>query len=40
MAKMATEMQKFYKDKVVFLTGGSGFLGKGIPEEAILSRFR
>ncbi|XP_037730805.1 fatty acyl-CoA reductase wat isoform X1 [Drosophila subpulchrella] len=28
MAKMATEMQRFYKDKVVFLTGGSGFLGK------------
>ncbi|XP_017041065.1 fatty acyl-CoA reductase wat isoform X2 [Drosophila ficusphila] len=25
---MATEMQTFYKDKVVFLTGGSGFLGK------------
>ncbi|XP_052835613.1 fatty acyl-CoA reductase wat [Drosophila gunungcola] len=25
---MATDVQKFYKDKIVFLTGGSGFLGK------------
>ncbi|XP_032577187.1 fatty acyl-CoA reductase wat [Drosophila sechellia] len=25
---MATDVQSFYKDKTVFLTGGSGFLGK------------
>ncbi|KAH8236400.1 hypothetical protein KR026_000808 [Drosophila bipectinata] len=32
---MASEMQKFYKDKVVFLTGGSGFLGRVIIEKLL-----
>lgn len=26
---MTSEVQEFYRDKSVFLTGGSGFLGKG-----------
>ena len=24
-----TDIQKFYKDQCIFLTGGTGFLGKG-----------
>ncbi|KAH8247772.1 hypothetical protein KR038_009656 [Drosophila bunnanda] len=32
---MATDIQTFYKDKVVFLTGGSGFLGKVLIEKLL-----
>ncbi|KAH8318828.1 hypothetical protein KR074_007319 [Drosophila pseudoananassae] len=32
---MASEVQTFYKDKVVFLTGGSGFLGRVIIEKLL-----
>ncbi|KAH8306477.1 hypothetical protein KR018_012423 [Drosophila ironensis] len=32
---MASEVQTFYKDKIVFLTGGSGFLGKVIIEKLL-----
>lgn len=28
--QMETNIQNFYKNKVVFLTGGTGFLGKGV----------
>ncbi|KAH8383340.1 hypothetical protein KR009_008049, partial [Drosophila setifemur] len=34
-AKMQTDIQEFYKDKVVFLTGGTGFLGKVIIERLL-----
>ncbi|KAH8383417.1 hypothetical protein KR009_008479 [Drosophila setifemur] len=34
---MASEVQSFYKDKIVFLTGGSGFLGKVIIEKLLRS---
>lgn len=27
---MESNIQNFYKNKVVFLTGGTGFLGKGV----------
>lgn len=29
-SKMDTNIQNFFKHKVVFLTGGTGFLGKGV----------
>ncbi|KAH8246857.1 hypothetical protein KR032_002290 [Drosophila birchii] len=32
---MATDVQTFYKDKVIFLTGGSGFLGKVLIEKLL-----
>lgn len=28
--QMESNIQNFYKNKVVFLTGGTGFLGKGV----------
>ena len=28
--QMETNIQNFYKNKNVFLTGGTGFLGKGV----------
>jgi len=34
---MDSEIQGFFKNKTVFLTGGTGFLGKGTP---LLESFR
>ena len=30
-----TEMERFYKDKVVFITGGTGFIGKVLLEKLL-----
>lgn len=37
MAQQLNSVQEFYKDKVVFITGGSGFMGKVLIEKLLYS---
>lgn len=37
--QLPTPLQQFYADKVILITGGTGFLGKGMPE-SIMSYIR
>ena len=32
---MMTEVERFYEDKVVFITGGTGFIGKVLLEKLL-----
>ena len=36
-ANNSSEIYKFYKDKCVFITGGTGFLGKALIEKLLRS---
>lgn len=35
MEKPRTEIQSFYKDKIIFITGASGFMGKVLLEKLL-----
>lgn len=37
MSSELNSVQKFYKDKTVFITGGSGFMGKVLIEKLLYS---